>query len=226
MSDSVHEFALKIEQTELEKQKIDIIRAYPIPNTKEDILEFMILAASNIDEMSYSQSDSLRKAWKAKLEQSYQKAELVLKNDAGIEKAKEIYDKVIRKERRALWARKIKHFLSITARNVGIWCAIAIMIIAIMMDQNRENASLMEVIGSILLIASVSTLEKRKALAVEYGIGILSGVTTLWLSKFLKNGSLFNLTGGIVIIIVIVNFFRQLASGVWQGRNEKKEEVE
>ena len=32
-----------------DEQKINLIRSFSIPNTKEDILEFMILAASNID---------------------------------------------------------------------------------------------------------------------------------------------------------------------------------
>lgn len=33
----------------IDEQKIDLIRNFSIPNTKEDVLEFIVLAAANID---------------------------------------------------------------------------------------------------------------------------------------------------------------------------------
>ena len=41
------------EPDEIDKQKIDLISTFPIPNTKEDLYEFIILAASNIDKDAY-----------------------------------------------------------------------------------------------------------------------------------------------------------------------------
>lgn len=60
-STSVREFALKLELASTERQTITLIKNYPIPNAKEDIYEYMIIAASNIT------SDSNREvleAWK------------------------------------------------------------------------------------------------------------------------------------------------------------------
>ena len=63
--------------------KINLIRSFSIPNTKEDILEFMILAASNIDLKLYGKENtaginspqrSISDAWLAKFEQAYEKA--------------------------------------------------------------------------------------------------------------------------------------------------------
>ena len=72
---SVHELAVrlqKIEETrltnsnnsgfgfnrgsEIDQQKISLIRSFVIPNTKEDILEFAVLAASNVDASAYNDS--------------------------------------------------------------------------------------------------------------------------------------------------------------------------
>ena len=49
-SNSVKEFAMKLAATEMDSAKVVLIQNFPIPNTKEDIFEFMILAASNFEE--------------------------------------------------------------------------------------------------------------------------------------------------------------------------------
>ena len=67
----VHELSLKLERTDNIQKKDELIRNFYIPNTKEDIHEFFILALSNI-KMGGVNSN----AWMVKLEQAYQKAEL------------------------------------------------------------------------------------------------------------------------------------------------------
>lgn len=66
-----------------DERKINLIRSFSIPNTKEDIIEFMILAASNIDLKLYgvenraainSPQRLISDAWLAKFEQAYEKA--------------------------------------------------------------------------------------------------------------------------------------------------------
>lgn len=72
-----------------DEQKINLIRNFPIPNTKEDVLEFAILASSNIDVKSYGISGVNNKvsreisdAWMSKFEQAYQKAKLLFESSA------------------------------------------------------------------------------------------------------------------------------------------------
>ena len=72
----------------LEEQKISLISNFVIPNTREDIWEFIILSSSHIlskrpsgdvsehDALLYSE---LKKAWKIKFEQAYEKAKLCIK---------------------------------------------------------------------------------------------------------------------------------------------------
>lgn len=69
-----------------DEQKATLIRTFPIPNTKEDLFEFNILAKSNVDSKLYKNEiqNSARvvsDAWKAKFEQAYQKAKVSFGND-------------------------------------------------------------------------------------------------------------------------------------------------
>lgn len=87
---AVKEFASKLDNVTTEYQKENIIRNFPIPNTKEDIFEFMILASSNIDEHP---NKEVFKAWIAKFEQCYQKAKLSFGQENDFVKIQAIYEK-------------------------------------------------------------------------------------------------------------------------------------
>lgn len=85
--------------------KESLIRNFSVPNNKEDIFEFMILAASNIDIAAFSNINSggntnlgdkqamlkISKAWLAKLEQAYNKAKLSFGSDSDFGKIENIY---------------------------------------------------------------------------------------------------------------------------------------
>lgn len=87
------------------EQKTLIIRNYPIPNAKEDIIEFMILASTNI---SGESEKSIFEAWVAKFEQTYQKANITLKNDSAFAQIQEIYEKA----EKTITMEKISHTTS------------------------------------------------------------------------------------------------------------------
>ena len=106
-ANSIKSFSIKIGQSETVEQKVTLIRNYPVPNTKEDILEFMILASSSI---SGENDENLFNAWLAKFEQCYQKANLTFKSDAKFIKIQELYDRTVKqisKEKKAHSANKI-----------------------------------------------------------------------------------------------------------------------
>ena len=80
---------------EIDEQKINLIKTFPIPNTKEDIFEFCLLAYSNIDSDAYSNhlrysSKMVSEAWISKLEHVYEKSKLLLKGE-DFKKIEEIY---------------------------------------------------------------------------------------------------------------------------------------
>ena len=78
------------------RKKIDLIRNYPIPNSAEDILEFMFLAVSNIESEEIDKDEELCKAWRGKLEQSYQKAKFTLHDSPYFPKIQALYEPVMK----------------------------------------------------------------------------------------------------------------------------------
>lgn len=71
-SSAVDAFSERLQSAKSSVQREDAIRTFHIPNTREDILEFFILATSNI-----AADDGEADVWRAKLDQAYQKAKLV-----------------------------------------------------------------------------------------------------------------------------------------------------
>lgn len=184
------------------KEKANLIRNFSVPNTKEDILEFLILSSSNISD-KHSMNDIVSKAWISKLEQVYQKARILYINDSDFSKIQDIYNQVHSK---VVSKKKIE----IVTKNIGVWCGLIALIVAVIVDISGGNSSMIELVGCILLIFSASILEKRDAYFLEFGIGAISGVITIGLSFLLDNGSMLELCGGIILIVVAVNFFRSI----------------
>ena len=126
---AVKEFAAKLDNATTEYQKVNTIRSFPIPNTKEDIFEFMILASSNIDEHP---NKELFNAWIAKFEQCYDKAKLSFKQDTDFIKIQSIYDRTVKEIRKIKRKGPLKKFLIITipivafvVANIAFWSWIA-----------------------------------------------------------------------------------------------------
>lgn len=122
VSNAVKEFANKLEMIEAQRiskkswglfglakqmsivskvdaQKVSLIKSFAIPNSKEDMLEFVILASSNIDLGMYNQfnrrSESEKRvseAWIAKMQQARSKAQIALPNDETLDMINRIYD--------------------------------------------------------------------------------------------------------------------------------------
>ena len=97
--------------TKTDEQKISLIRSFAIPNTKEDLYEFLILSVSNIDVDSYQNDNQLRNdarkelsdAWKAKFEQAYQKAKLMFADDPKFAEIEKLYNSTNTSIKKAKW---------------------------------------------------------------------------------------------------------------------------
>lgn len=208
-SDLVREFAIKLSHSTSEEQKIALLRSFPIPNTKEDIFEFMILAASNMNSNNKLRQD-ISDAWLVKFEQSYKKALLLFKDDSDFSRIQKIYDEgysnIIASKKREVK----RNTIEVIARNGAICLGTIAVIVAVIVDKTGGNASLIELIGYIVLIVSACTLVRRGASMIDIGIGALSGLLTIGLSFILNNGSMGMLCGGILMIITAVSFFKSV----------------
>lgn len=115
-SESVQEFARRIAMSKSIEEQAKQIRSFPIPNTREDVFEFMILASTNI---AGETQRIVFEAWLAKFEQCYQKAKLLFGDDNDFNRIQAIYEKTskqITKEKTVHNVRGIKElFASIAA---------------------------------------------------------------------------------------------------------------
>ena len=85
----------------VDQQLANKITNFTIPNTKEDIFEFMILAASNIDPTVYSKDSTMQlfnnkkimisNAWDSKYNQAHQKAKLMFPDDTKLLEIEKLY---------------------------------------------------------------------------------------------------------------------------------------
>lgn len=76
-------------------RKCQIIQNFPIPNTKEDLIEMLSLAHTNA-ETKYGDSQDefkMQKAWKRKEKQILEKADLMIKDDSDYIALKESWKK-------------------------------------------------------------------------------------------------------------------------------------
>ena len=151
-SNAVREFSLKLEAiessrpvqnmsfkkvlanqhqiSETDQHKINLIRSFAIPNNKEDILEFLVLASSNINERRDSIWEPLNEsekavsdAWKAKFEQAYEKAKLLFGSSREFQNIEHFY----KNKNKQIKDKKFKSVFSYIAFFVGIFVAIFIM---------------------------------------------------------------------------------------------------
>lgn len=96
VANAVQELYKNIQNARDTKEVIRLIKIFPVPNSKEDILEFMVLASSNFDEeeyIAYKGEDNTSSAWLSKIEQCHKKASLSL-NSEDMLKVNEIYDTI------------------------------------------------------------------------------------------------------------------------------------
>lgn len=103
-SSTLQDFAKQVEGKK-GNEKIGYIKNYPLPNTKEDIIEFLILAASNIDTTKGLEAGQ-NSAWKSKYEQAFQKAKMIDVNSEDLQLINKFYEKKIAKCKRVTKSKK------------------------------------------------------------------------------------------------------------------------
>lgn len=139
--------------TDTDKKIVSLVSSFPIPNSKEDLYEFIVLSHSNINADVYDtggnqfkENDArlaISNAWKAKLEQAYQKAKLVFAGDQRLSDIQAMYDTVHKSINKAKWK---------TWKFVGVLYAIIIGFLAIVF---------------IIVFATSSSNEKKEIARLE-----------------------------------------------------------
>ncbi len=213
-SSSVKEFATSLARAESTQQKITLIRNFPIPNTKEDVLEFMILSATNFNAEYSMQGEGAAKevsdAWLTKIEQSYHKAKLLFAGDKDFSKIQNVYDQISSKIGTSKNKMKKNMLLGLALRTIGLWGGLVIFIIAFVLDvTSSTNTSMLHFGGAAAMIIGAFALRRQSQDRVDVGVGIACGVLAVLLGMLLQtafrgNGSLMVVSGGAALIVVVL----------------------
>lgn len=194
---AIQEFAINLESISSADKRILLIKNFPIPNTKEDIFEFMILASSNFDASYYAthlHEEDISDAWLTKIDQCYQKAKLILKNDIDLLEIQKLYERVMkridtsRERQKQLRRKKSLNDFSKFIPNVLIDAGWIISLIALFVlssvnvDSSGFNAcqliAIIDLISGCIFIPKVSKCENIVPKLVVV-IGLLIGVIVL-----------------------------------------------
>lgn len=108
-AESIKEFSRKITATTDLKSRELLIRTFPIPSSREDILEFMVLASSNFYSTGSSRNSIELGAWAAKMDQCYKKGKTLLKDETDIEQLNTLFFGKNKEEREKIKAEARKN---------------------------------------------------------------------------------------------------------------------
>lgn len=154
-----------------DEQKINLIKNFSIPNSKEDILEFMILATSNINMSMYSSTDeptatekALNEAWNAKIKQVYVKARSIYNADADFMRIQELYDSCFSDIKK----QKKKKVLKWSLRIGWIPLLIAVPVIYLLITNPKEEVKEIKRLEAIVIDVqeALSSKEYKHALRI------------------------------------------------------------
>lgn len=134
----------RIEEFEIDKEndKQQLILNFPIPNDKEDLLEFSIMASTNID------SGSCVSAWETKMKQVYDKAEIIMKDDPDFISIKRIYDSIYERKR----SENLKQRMSLYG---SFWLLATIYVGTLVFTFSKENAGFTVLVVAIYIVITI-----------------------------------------------------------------------
>ena len=138
----VKEFEVRFLAARSIEQKNDLIRSFSIPNTREDVWEFVMLADSNI-----ATNSECMEAWAAKLEQAYQKGKLIFTKDADLFEIEKIFKKA-----------KIRLHINRVRRGFGFLLRKMVSPIKWISKQCIRSAEARAICVCLLLLALIPTL--------------------------------------------------------------------
>lgn len=118
---------------EIANQKIDVIQNYPVPNAKEDMVEFMILASSNAKSSLDIDGERVSSAWMSKAKQVYEKANNSYGNDNDTKRISQLYEKCYKEVKKETRKRKMKEAMPfvLTFGSLPAICIIVYLIVCI-----------------------------------------------------------------------------------------------
>ena len=96
--ESISDLVNKIQAEPDEEKKIELIKLYPIPNSREDIFEFMVVATSKFDAAFYANNptaNSIAGAWYTQIDLCYKKGQMMFTDPGDRARLDQLYNAVM-----------------------------------------------------------------------------------------------------------------------------------
>lgn len=148
-AESVSQLDQRLMEAKSEDERATIIRSFPVPNTREDLLEFIILASANMNNLNDGQE---LEAWKSKFEQSYQKAKISFGDSPSFSKIEDMRESVTSRMRQEEIDRGIRLSIKTLAHPLVLIVAAGLVIHEIVWLLDGNGFGLMNVIFDALVL--------------------------------------------------------------------------
>lgn len=148
----------KLKDVSSDKERANVIRSFPIPNTREDILELMILASSNMGGLQEGEELS---AWKTKYEQCYQKARLAFGDSAAFDEVGKAREAASHRMRQEEIDRGVRMSIGTMMHPLVLLATAGILIHEIIWLANGNGFGLINVIFDALVLWAAIRASKR-----------------------------------------------------------------
>ena len=181
---SMQDFTNAMANCSFEEQKVALIKSFPVPSDKEDIFEFMIMAVSNAknDMRDYPE---LAKAWMTKIDQCYDKAELLFENDSDFTKIQRLKEKAYDYEKTNIKTdnKNINKYVKYMLRYSAIIIGLILLLVALIVDKNNGNSIIIKLIGSLSITLNSIFLVINYPKLIDYIISFVVGILMLCISS-------------------------------------------
>lgn len=163
--ESINDLVNKVQAEPNEEKKIELIKLYPIPNSREDIFEFMVVATSKFDAGFYASNptaNSIAGAWYTQIDLCYKKGQMLFTDASDRARLDQLYNAVFGPEGSLTREKKKRQMFTL----IGVGCLI---------------------VGAILFIVSMVMGSENPAMTPVFlasGVFITAGIIVL--VKFLK----------------------------------------
>lgn len=158
-TNAIQLFFEKISLETNEKIRIELIKLFPVPNNREDIIEFMLLASSNFDARYYATNkatDSISGAWLSKIDQCYKKGKIMFSEAGDISAIESIYNEVHNKTENEKKTKVLMTF-------VGIVLIVGSLILMVYIGESNSALSYIFMASLVIgIVILVKGLRKNK----------------------------------------------------------------
>ncbi len=149
VSSAAQLFASKLHSISSSSERARLIQEYPVPNTREDLLEFLMMASSSIG--SSREGEELD-AWRQKYEQCYQKAKLTLGDGKDLSEFNELRQDATKRMQQEEVERGKRQSLQLLLHPVVLVVTVGILVHEFFWLINGNGFSLLNVIVDALLL--------------------------------------------------------------------------